>query len=230
MDLLSQKTLLYAEDNLVTQLLYEDYFKTYFKTVYTALDGKQALEIYQHKKPDIVVLDINMPLLSGLDVSKKIRKTDKETVIILLTARTDKTALLEAIELGLTTYLEKPVTKEQLQQALKKIADNFCKATKINLWHYNKQNYFWDTSKRELFSETRPIVLTKKEKHLLEVFITSKQDKVSYEYIYDTVWSDDDKDYSEASIKTLIKGLRAKLPPDAIKNVYGLGYFLNKSN
>ncbi|MFK5891985.1 MAG: response regulator transcription factor [Pseudomonadota bacterium] len=221
-------SLLYAEDELETLRQYEKYFKNYFKEVYTATNGRQAEELYQQQKPDVVILDINMPKLSGLDLCKKIRQHDKSTKIILLTARTDQKAFLDAIELGLTTYLVKPVFTEDLKKALRKISDEFLDLKRIKLWYHDEKHYIWDSKNRELFYGAQNIALTKKEKLLLELFITSGKGKQTYLNIHNTVWYDDiHKDYSEYSIKTLIKGLREKLPPHAIKNTYGLGFYLN---
>lgn len=221
-------SLLYAEDEMVSRALYEDYFKVYFNTIYVAENGQQALEIYKKQKPDIVILDINMPLMNGLDVCKFIRKNDKTTKIILLTARTDKEILFEAIELGLTTYLEKPVKREKIKEALLKLSDEIQQTSKVLLRQVNNLSYFWNTQKQELFCNSDIISLTKKEKLLLELLITTHHDKVSYQKIYDIVWFEDynAEDYSELSIKSLIKKLRAKLPPKMIKNAYGIGYHL----
>ncbi|MFK5892682.1 MAG: response regulator transcription factor [Pseudomonadota bacterium] len=230
MKFLEQMTLLYAEDEIITQTLYTKYFKSYFKTVYTAENGQQAIEIYKNKKPDVVILDINMPLLSGLEVSKKIRKKDQHTKIILLTSRIDKEAFLEAVELGLTTYLEKPVTKERLIYSLNKLFDDDYKTESSILWHHNEQVFSWYFLNRELLCNRQIVHLTKKEKFLLELLVNSRHEKVTYQKIYEALWYDDNhKEFSEASIKTLINGLRSKLPPKAIKNVYGLGYFLKRT-
>ncbi|MBE9525505.1 MAG: response regulator [Proteobacteria bacterium] len=224
------RSVLYAEDDVVSRTLYADHLSHYFNTLFIAENGQQAIELYREKKPDIVILDINMPLLSGLDVSKIIRRNDKQTKIILLTARNDKEALLKAIELGLTTYLEKPVKREQLEQALLKLSEQFDDKKKIKLWNFDNQYYFWCQSKQELFFQSDIITLTKKEKLLLELLIFSNHDKVNYQQIYDAVWFEDNnaKNFSEVSIKSIIKKLRTKLPPDVIKNVYGLGYYLAK--
>lgn len=226
------RSVLYAEDEVVARTLYEDHLKHYFSTLYIAENGQQAIEIYREKKPDIVILDINMPLLSGLDVCKIIRKNDKQTKIILLTARNDKEALFQAIELGLTTYLEKPLKREQLELALLKLSAEFDDKKKTQLWTLDEQNYSWCEIKRELICQSDIIILTKKEKLLLELLIFSHHDKVNYQQIYDAVWFEENnaKNYSEVSIKTLIKKLRTKLPADVIKNVYGLGYYLEKSS
>ena len=122
MNKLKQMSLLYAEDKLITQALYKRHFENHFKSVYTARNGHQALEIYNIIKPNVVILDINMPLINGLEVSRRIRKNDQQTRIILLTSRVDKEAFLEAVELDLTTYIEKPVTKEHLIHSLEALA------------------------------------------------------------------------------------------------------------
>ncbi len=227
-EIFSNMKLLYAEDDVVTQAFYEDYFKKYFNTVYIAGNGRQALQLYNECKPDIIVLDINMPFLSGLDVCKTIRAKDKKTKIILLTSRTDKEALLEAVELGLTTYLEKPVNQEQLTKALHKLLDEIQQSGNILLSNHNNQSFYWNIQDRELLCDNAIISLTKKEKLLLELLVTTHHNKVSYERIYEVVWFEDycAQNYSEDSIKTIIKKLRTKLPPKLIKNAYGIGYYL----
>jgi len=229
MSILQQKTLLYAEDELITQAYYAVYFKNYFKTVYTADNGQQALDVYYDKKPDVLILDINMPLINGLDVCKRVRKEDTQTKIILLTSRIDKEAFLEAVELGLTTYLEKPVTKEHLIFSLNKLFNEKHKMKTATLWHEKEQLYYWNFLKRELFCADQLIRLSKNEKALLEMFIKTRHEKLNYQQIYEVVLTSENKhkDYSEGAIKALISGLRSKLPKNSIKNSYGLGYSLN---
>lgn len=228
MNLLKQKTLLYAEDEIIIQKQYSQYFRNYFKTVLTALDGDEAYKIYYNKKPDVLILDINMPKLNGLEVAKKIREYDVDTKIILLTGRSDKETLKEAIELGLTTYLEKPITRESLKNTLVKLAQSLEKDTLKALWYINGDYYIWDSDKMELKYKDKQILLTKQENLLFQLFIVSNERNITYQDIYEAVWYDDfSKEFKESTIKTLISGLRIKLPPKAIKNAYGMGYFFN---
>jgi len=229
MNLLKYKTVLYAEDEKQTKTLYAEHFKQIFKAVYLADNGQQALDIYYQEKPDLVILDIIMPQKSGLEVCEQIRSNDKQTKIIMLTSHTDKEALMLAIELGLTAYLEKPVTRAKLNESLQKVTQSFQDNSNIDLWFNQKQQWCWDILSRELFCGSQVVTLTKKEKSLLEFLINSKQRRLSYLQIYTHVWAEDyRKEFSEASVKTLIKGLRAKIPENSIKNVYGLGFYLNK--
>ncbi len=230
MKCLGKMSLLYAEDEVATLKLHKEFFENYFKVVYSAENGQQALDIYKDKKPDVVVLDITMPIIDGFNVAKEIRENDQETQIVLLTARVDKQAWMQAVELNLTTYLEKPITRTPMLEALEKIAKVFIKKSVLKLWYYQDKFYLWDKNKQQLSFGEEIVNLTKKEKKLLELFINSKRYNLSYQQIHTDIWFDEkDKEYSENTIKTLIKGLRDKLPPKAIKNSYGLGYCLNKA-
>ncbi len=227
MNLLKQMVLLYAEDELDIQKYYSNYFKNYFKHVYTAANGRQALAMYEEFKPDVVILDINMPLLSGLKVARKIRETNTDIGIILLTARSDKEALIEAVEIGLVTYLEKPIKRDALKRALAKLNQKEKSKNSIKLWFYKNSFYIWNKTTQQLFYKKQQILLTKQEISLLEFLISNNGAKVSYQDIYEEIWFNEDREYKESTIKTLISALRVKLPPKAIENIYGLGYYLN---
>ena len=101
---------------------------------------------------------------------------------------------------------------------------------KIPFYQTEEESFFWDKHHRDLYRNAELIALTRKEKLLLEMFVTSHHNKLSNEQIYDTVWFEDysNQNYNESSIKTLINKLRAKLPPKIIKNTYGLGYYLDQ--
>lgn len=227
MDKLKELKLLYVEDEYDTVVLYQQLFKERFLKVYCARDGNIALNFYDKYKPDVVILDINIPHISGLEIAKKIRTLDKEVKLILLTAQNDKDTLKQLIELNLVTYLEKPVSRGDLKEAFKKLEDSFPTDKFIDLWEIDNSFYKWDSLKKYLYKNDEAIKLTKKETLLLELFIKRKNEVLSYEDIYDSVWFEDNyKDFSIPSIKTLIKELRGKIPKNKIKSSYGRGYFL----
>jgi DNA-binding response OmpR family regulator len=229
-ELLKQKTVLYAEDDLVTRSLYEEYFKNFFKTVYLAENGQQAIEIYHDHKPDVIFLDINMPVMTGLEACQYIRQKDFETKIVMLTVQTDKETLLSSIELGLSSYLEKPMSRVRLKQLLIKISTSFKESNKILIRKTNDQEFSWDKINRVLLCNSQIVHLTKSEKLLLELLVNSRHEKVEKQQVFESVWGGtNQKEYSEASFKTLLKRLRNKLPEDTITNLYGLGYSLNRS-
>ncbi|NOQ32160.1 MAG: response regulator [Helicobacteraceae bacterium] len=221
---LKKMKLLYVEDELEVSAQYLRYFQTKFESVYTAEDGKKAIELYEDLKPDVVILDIDIPLINGLDVAKKIRLNDNTTQLILLTAKSDKQSLLKAIELGLITYLEKPVSREVLKEALLKL----CETDKRILCKFDDKEYLWNIQKAELNYNDEVIKLTKNEAKLFQLFVNKKSDNVSYQEVYEEIsFGDNGKKYSEQAIKALIKALRSKLPKNAVKNIYGVGYFID---
>lgn len=205
---LDELILLYVEDELSTLLLYEKYFKSKFKTVYTARDGLKALELYEDLKPDLVILDINLPYINGLDIAKKIRETDKQVRIILLTACDDKETLIKAIELNILTYLEKPMSRNILNTMFEKIKSSYDNHLDKSITFYENltDKYIWNFSKKILLKNQEIIKLTKKETLLMELFMNKPNEIISFETIYDYVWIEDNyKNFSIPSIKTLIK-------------------------
>ena len=101
--------ILYAEDNEKIRESYALVLKRYFKEVIEACDGKEALELYRSHKPDIVLTDINMPELDGLELIRIIREDDKTTKIIVLSAYSDQEKLMKAISLiGLDLWFHPP--------------------------------------------------------------------------------------------------------------------------
>lgn len=116
---LKQLTLLYAEDEEGIRKPMTNSLSYYFKEVYEAQNGDEGLKIYDHKRPDIILTDLRMPIKDGLYMVKEIRKSDKKTPILMITAHTDKEYLLSAIELKIEKYLIKPVALDELLAALR---------------------------------------------------------------------------------------------------------------
>ena len=107
--------ILFVEDDQVIRENYVTYLKMFFSEVFEAEDGEKAYELYKLKKPDIMIIDINIPKLNGLDLLERIRENDYSTKAIMLTAHSDKSFLLKAVGLKLTRYLVKPVSRKDLK-------------------------------------------------------------------------------------------------------------------
>jgi len=117
-NILKNFTILYVEDEEMVRHNAVEYLSRIAKHVLEAKNGKEAIKIWANKKPDIIITDINMPHLNGLDMASYIRAQDKEVQIIVATAHSDTKYLLRAVELQLVKYIIKPITKEKLIQAL----------------------------------------------------------------------------------------------------------------
>ncbi|MEA1915685.1 MAG: response regulator transcription factor [Campylobacterota bacterium] len=197
---------------------------------YSVSNGQDAFDTYKEQQPDILLLDINMPKLNGLEVAKKIRLDDKITRIIILTAHVEQDKLLFAAELNLTKYLPKPISRSELKDALNDaIAQLQDLKGKKELVYLNEE-YSWNKQSQKLLYLYNEVKLTKYEILLLSL-LASKKDKIfSLDEISIELWNNlDEVEVNTQKLKDIIKRLRKKLPSNAIENIYGAGYKLNYS-
>ena len=117
-------TLLYVEDNLESQYQMSMILKDDFKEFYQAYNGADALKIYNDKKPDIIISDVNMPILDGLEMARKIKSINKYQIIIIVSAFDDKNILLDSINIGIDYFIPKPVNIDILNDRLNVITQN----------------------------------------------------------------------------------------------------------
>ena len=221
-------TLLYAEDEIETRKNYANYLKRLFKEVYVVSNGQEALNVYNEKKPNIMLLDINMPFINGLELTKKIRQEDKTTRVIILTAHLEQDKLLFAAELNLTKYLPKPTTRTQLKDALNEAVVQYKELLDEKEILEIKKDLIWNLNTKKLTLENKDIKLTKYEILLLELLCLQKDRIFSIEEISYKLWDDiDELENSAKKIKDIIKRLRKKLPSNTIENIYGVGYKIN---
>lgn len=212
--------LLYVEDDEIARENAVEYLENYFNTIYEASNAIDALKLYKEHKPNIIISDISMPKLNGLEFVKEIRKTDKKTQIILVTAFCTKEYLLEAIELGLVKYLVKPVEENSLKEALNLCLEAICEDNS-NLIEISKDIIF-DSFNKNLKIDDELIKLRAKEILFLELLIKNKNRVVSYEEIESYVWHD--SVMTKDALKTLVKNIKSKLPKDIIENLASVGY------
>ena len=215
-------TLLYVEDDEIIRKQAIMYLEKLCKKVWGARNGLEALEVYEDYKPDIIISDIKMPKLNGLEMATKIRKTDKKTPIILATAFTDTDYLLKAVELQLIKYLVKPISSTKLLDALS-LAYGHLHQDQVSIIHIN-QDTIYDTLNKTLIINNEIIKLTKNELLLLELLAKKHQKAVSYEEIENTIWLD--TGMSMDTLRSLVRLLRKKLPNITVENVSGIGYAL----
>jgi two-component system, cell cycle response regulator len=116
-------SILYVEDERVTREQISRILQRIATELYVAENGQEGLEIYLEKRPDIILTDIMMPVMNGLDMAREIRKIDRDRQIIMLTAYSDTEYLLECISLGVNQYVQKPVDFSQLTSAIESCSD-----------------------------------------------------------------------------------------------------------
>ena len=215
-------SILLAEDETELRDYLVEYLQLFFVKVYWAKDGQDAYMIYLDKHPDIIITDINMPIMDGLSLISKIRQRDKDTKVIVMSAHSEEEKLLRAVELHLETYLIKPIKTDKLKSVLFESVDSLRKLSKRI---YIQQNVYWDNTSDTLWKNGEQVLLKARETLLLKLLCSKINQAVTAESIFYTIYKDnEDKEFSADSVTSLMKRVRSKLPKDVIKNVYGAGY------
>ena len=212
--------ILYVEDDEIARENGVEYLENFFETIYEASDAIIALQLYEKYKPDIIITDIQMPKLNGLEFVKRIRQKDKKTQIIIITAFCDREYLLKAIELQLVKYLVKPVREKEFEEALLLCIDSL-KEDSSNIVKLDESAYF-DLFNKNLVINDEVVKLRAKEILFLELLIKNKNRYVTYEEIENFVWFD--SVMSKDALKTLVKNIKTKIPKDKILNLTNSGY------
>ena len=120
-------TILYVEDNTLTQNIVKSVLKKYFKEIFVASDGVEGIKLYQEKTPDIVLTDISMPNMNGLDMSREIKRYNPNQKIALFTGYNEMEYLKKAINMGIDKYILKPLESKQMFEALDDIVNSLKK-------------------------------------------------------------------------------------------------------
>lgn len=223
-------SLLLVEDNDELRKGALSVFSNIFKVVDTALDGKEGLECYKdfffnnNTYYDIVISDIEMPNLNGIDLSKAIFEINKEQKIIIMSAYSDKKYFIDLINIGVKGFIQKPLTTEQIIKVLYDVCSSFQDKSLVDLG----DGYLYDSVLKVLFLNSQKVNLSDKELKTLNLLIKNKNQSFSSEEIFNHIYYDQaEKEFSIDSIKSLLKRLRRKLPNSLIVNNYKSGYSIN---
>ncbi|RLA71116.1 MAG: DNA-binding response regulator [Epsilonproteobacteria bacterium] len=222
-NVLKNFTILYVEDEADVRKNAVEYLSRISRKVLEAKDGKEALLIWKEHKPDVIITDINMPRLNGLDMARYIRSHDADVQIIIATAHADTEYLMQAVELQLVKYLIKPITKEKLLGALNQSAKLIKDKSKFSLHLSEKCSY--NAYTQIITCDEKEIKLTNNEQLFLDLLAHHHTRVVRYEEIENAVWPYEGM--SQDAIRSLVRGLRKKVPEGAIENISGSGYKLN---
>ena len=216
---LSNYTVLYAEDDSGVRKNVAEMLELLFAQVYVASDGEKAYALFQEKSPHIVITDIKMPKLSGIELARKIRKQDENIQIIIISAYTEVDYMLDAIDLSLMKYIVKPITETKLFEALEKFLELQKSSGMIDL----KNGWVYNSAQKVITHKDDVFELTKKESTLLEMLL-SKKSVLTYEEIEMELWRDEYMSLN--ALRLLMKNFRKKLPEGYLKNIQSVGYKL----
>ncbi len=217
-------SILIADDESSIRLAMSELLNTMFSTVYLASDGIEALDVYNKKQPDILILDNLMPNMTGLDVVKKIRKTDTSTKIIILTAHKEEEYLFDAIKLYLTDYVIKPLRPLDFLKLLENTVEELNNNSKI----YFQDIFAFDKNNETLFKNNETIKLTKTESKLLYILVDKLNQDVDLDLIANYIWDDKELSNYTNSLRNHINKIHKKIDTEIISSVYGYGYKIKK--
>jgi DNA-binding response OmpR family regulator len=195
--------------------------------VVTAYDGEMALRIFRQEKPDLIVLDLMLPKLSGQEVCRAIRK-ESLVPIIMLTARDDLSDKVIGLELGADDYVTKPFEGRELLARVKAVLRRVEPKDSIPL--VRAGDITVDTERRQVTVRNRNVELTTTEFDLLKLMASHPGRVFSRTELLDRLQGDAYEGY-ERTIDSHIKNLRRKIEPDPdeqsyIHTIYGAGYKL----
>jgi len=216
-------SLLYIEDETYLREAVVDFFEDEFSIIYQASNGIEGFEIYKNHKPDMIITDIEMPLMNGLEFCEKVRHDDTTTPIIIMSAYSHTHYLLKAVELNLIKYLIKPIDETLLDEALNLCFEKMETKTPsiINLGH----EYFYDLFNHALTHNNAHIKLTALQIKLIENLIKNQGNIVSYEQLENSLWYEEGMTLE--ALRCLVRDIRKVSYKNIIENVSKVGYRVN---
>lgn len=201
--------------------------KTLYRAGYevdTCYDGSEALDYILAENYDLIVLDLNLPGMDGMELLKELRKKNEETKVLILSARSQIADKVEGLDAGANDYMEKPFHLQELEARIRSLTRRKFVQKDVCL---TCGGIKFDTKKREAYAKGEFVALTRKENGILEYLLLNQGRPVSQEELIEHVW-DASADSFSGSIRVHMSSLRKKLKAvlgyDPIVNKIGEGY------
>lgn len=212
----------------------------HYKDIILAKNGEEALDIYrdcylENKPIDLIISDINMPKIDGIELIERIREFDENLPFIYVSARLELDILLKLVKLDIVNFITKPIDVDELLKSVNKVILNKYKSVFFSNSHVQEdielnKDLKWNCKNKSLNLDNEMVKLTKNEIVLLDLLVSNLNSVVITENIIDTIWDSSFTESNIANLKNLISRLRIKVPKLDIENVYGLGYKLRNSS
>ena len=187
-------------------------------------DGDTAIDLLGSERYDLVLLDLNLPGADGMTVLRTLRQTDRETRVLILSARSEVADKVEGLDAGANDYLAKPFHLEELEARIRSLTLRQFTQNDVVL-HCGPLSF--DARSRTATAAGQPLALTRKETGILEYLMVHQGRPVSQEELMEHVWDNSVDNFSNSirvHISALRKKLRAALGYDPIRNRIGEGY------
>lgn len=216
-------TILLVDDEPDILEFLEYNFKKEGYQVKTANNGNQAIKKAVKHNPDLILLDVMMPELDGMETCRKLRELDlfKETIIIFLTARGEDYSEIAGFEAGADDYITKPIRPRALLARIQSILERRKKENKVGDLSY--KGIYINVEKREVLVKGEKIKLPKLEFNLLYLLALKPEKVYVREEIYSKIWGNNVV-VGDRTLDVHIRKLRKKIGQDYIKTSKGVGY------
>lgn len=191
-------------------------------------DGNRAIELLGVEQYDLVLLDLNLPGADGMTVLRTLRQSDRDTRVLILSARSEVMDKVEGLDAGANDYLAKPFHLEELEARIRSLTRRQFTQNDVIL---SCGRLSFDTKTRSAMADGRRLTLTRKEIGILEYLLLNQGRPVSQEELLDHVWDNSVDSFSNSirvHISALRKKLRAELGFDPIRNRIGEGYVMEE--
>lgn len=225
-------SLLYIEDDMDLRESTVPMFENLFKSVVVAEDGEIGFTLYDEyfksngKYFDIVITDINMPNMNGIDLSKKIISINKEQVIFVLSAHDDKKYLIDLINNGVTGFAQKPLSLEEIISVVYEPCKNLAEEKELFRYLDLGNDFTWDFKRKFLSQSELRTVLTDNETKVFDLFAANINKVFTSLEFSEYIYQADKKQLSEDEIINIIKDLQGKTPNELIVGDQISGYKL----
>jgi two-component system alkaline phosphatase synthesis response regulator PhoP len=222
------KKILIIEDDPGISLGLKDEFESEGYVVLAADDGEKGLEAARNQKPDLIILDIMLPVLDGYEICKRLKMEGSRTPIIMLTVKDKEIDKVLGLELGADDYVTKPFSLRELLARAKAVFRR-TEEQPMELSTYSFGQIELDFKKYEATKKGENLDLTPLEFHLMKLLIQKKGEVLTRDDFLDGVWGEDNLSVSDRTVDSHIANIRKKLEddpsnPQHIISVRGVGY------
>ncbi len=224
------RKILIVEDNRGIQMSLKDEFESDGYQVFIAENGGEGLTMAEKQKPDLIILDIMLPVMDGYEVCKKLRMEGNHTPIIMLTVKNKEIDKVLGLELGADDYVTKPFSVRELSARVKTIFRRLGEySTENNSFRLGETEL--DFKKYEATKKGEKIDFTPLEFQVLQLFVKNKGKVITRDELLEKVWGEHNVVISLRTIDSHIANIRKKLEDDPanpkyIINIRGVGYKL----
>lgn len=222
------KKVLIVEDDIGILESLKDEFESYGYTVFSAQDGEKGLNLARKKKPELIILDLMLPVKDGYEVCRELRGEGNKTPIIMLTAKDQELDKVLGLELGADDYVTKPFSLRELMARVKAISRR-TSDRKEETDNYVFDEIELDFKKYEAKKKGKKLKLTPLQFQLLKFLIRNKGEVLTRNELLDEIWGKDNVWISHRTIDSHIANIRRKIEdnpadPKHILSIRGVGY------